>query len=107
MSKIMDPALEDYLSTASDEELADAAEFIHGLRKNRAALNARRLAAQLVKDDRVVFTGGKPKYLTGEAGTVIEKRGNKVLIQLDRPQGKFSDGRVLAPLTLIRKTGSL
>jgi hypothetical protein len=90
-----------YFDNATDEELIASAAYIQETRRHRAQMAARRTRSKLTTGTRVRFTGGKPKYLTGELGEVIELRGNKVLIQLDRPQGKFINGQVLAPLTLI------
>lgn len=91
-----------WIDEMSDTQLKAMGEYINAVHINRRKAKARKLAATLSEGTRVRFTGGKPKYLTGQLGTVVERRGTKALIRLDHgPQGKFRDGRVLAPLTLL------
>lgn len=91
-----------WIDEMNDKQLLAMAEYINTIRVQRRQALARKLAATLEEGTRVRFTGGKPRYLTGQLGTVIERKGSKALIRLDHgPQGKFRDGRVLAPLTLL------
>ena len=51
--------------------------------------------------DRVRYTSNtRPKYLAGEQGTIVQINRTKVVVQLDRPCGRFR-GRITTPVNLI------
>lgn len=61
---------------------------------------------QLKPGDRVVFTGGRPRYLIGHQATVVEIKQTYAGVRLDQPIGKFGTGVINTPMTLIKKVKS-
>ena len=52
----------------------------------------------LRKGDRVrINHSARPAYLHGEPGTVIDWAGDKIVIRLDEPVGRFINGEVRCP----------
>jgi hypothetical protein len=56
------------------------------------------LMATLRQGDRVLINhSARPQYLHGEPATVIGWAGDKVVVRLDQPIGKFVNGEVRCP----------
>lgn len=87
------------------DELNQLIDYIREtVKAKRSQANAKAKAA-LEVGDRVRLTGRyKPQYLQGLTGKVVEKLNTRVVVQLDRPVGKFTTGEVhtnAAGLTVI------
>ena len=56
------------------------------------------LLATLRRGDRVrINHSARPQYLHGEPGTVTARAGDKILVRLDQPIGRFANGEVRCP----------
>ncbi len=81
-----------------DGHLEDFAQAVNRrvnlLRSAREAI----IMATLRKGDRVrINHSARPAYLHGEPGTVIDWAGDKIVIRLDEPVGRFINGEVRCP----------
>jgi hypothetical protein len=98
----MEPTLGDYLEAISSgkaDGILDQLSYSISSRRKVIALTA---GHQLRPGDRVVFTGGRPRYLIGVEATVKQVKQSYVLVTLDSPVGKFHR-EINAPMSLIRK----
>jgi hypothetical protein len=86
-------------SELSDQELAIVADAAH---QRRIAL-ARQAAAELGVGDLVKLVRIKPKYMQGVYVTIVERQGNKFLVQLPGPIGKFQGTTLLVHETCVEK----
>lgn len=60
------------------------------------------LMATLRKGDRVrINRSARPQYVHGQPGTVIDWAGDKVVVRLDQPIGRFVNGEVRCPPGLL------
>jgi hypothetical protein len=63
-----------------------------------ATARSMRTLASLRVGDRVrINHSAKPNYLHGELGTVTGWAGQNVIVQLDRPVGRFASGELRCP----------
>jgi class 3 adenylate cyclase len=62
-----------------------------------AARSMRTLASLRVGDQVRINHSAKPNYLHGRAGTVTGWAGQNVVVQLDRPVGRFVTGELRCP----------
>ena len=85
------------------DALAEAvSRRIELLRAAREAI----LMATLRRGDRVrINHSARPQYLHGEPGTVIDWVGDKVVVRLDQPVGRFVNGEVRCPPAVLEPLG--
>jgi len=85
------------------DALAEAVSHrLHLLRAAREAV----LMATLRRGDRVMINhSARPQYLHGEPGTVIDWAGDKIVVRLDQPVGRFVNGEVRCPPTVLEPLG--
>ena len=81
-----------------DDELGVLGAVINQRVRLLATARSIRTLASLRVGDRVrVNHGAKPNYLHGEPGTVTGWAGQNVIVQLDRPVGRFAGGELRCP----------
>lgn len=91
-----------WLGDATDAQLEAVTRSINNIRNARRQIKANKVAMQLEIGTKVRFTGGRPQYLAGRTGRIVNFRQTKVLVKLDcGPIGKFRNGEVVTPLTLL------
>jgi hypothetical protein len=62
--------------------------------------------ATLRRGDRVrIKHSVRPQYLHGDPGTVINWAGDKVVVRLDQPVGRFVNGEVRCPPAVLEPLG--
>jgi len=83
----------------NDSELAG----INAAIKYFRASEARKMFNSLIPGDKVRFvTEARPAYLAGATGQVRELRRTKIVIDLDKPCGRYSRGIVTPPALVER-----
>lgn len=88
----------------SDAQYSGFVKALNQMKKADRQVKAARVLASLSKGDKVKILAGKPQYLAGKTGTIIEVRQTRVTIDLDcGPIGKFYNGRVITPASLLEK----
>ena len=81
-----------------DQELAVLGAVINERVRLLATARSMRTLASLRVGDRVrINHSAKPNYLHGQAGTVSGWAGQNVVVQLDRPVGRFTTGELRCP----------
>ena len=81
-----------------DEELAVLGAVINQRVRLLATARSMTTLASLRVGDRVrINHSAKPNYLHGRAGTVSGWAGRNVVVQLDRPVGRFTTGELRCP----------
>jgi hypothetical protein len=81
-----------------DEELGVLGAVINERVRLLATARSMRTLASLRVGDRVrINHSAKPNYLHGRAGTVSGWSGQNVIVQLDRPVGRFVTGELRCP----------
>jgi hypothetical protein len=81
-----------------DEELGVLGAVINERVRLLATARSMTTLASLRVGDRVrINHSAKPNYLNGQAGTVTGWAGQKVVVQLDRPVGRFTTGELRCP----------
>jgi hypothetical protein len=81
-----------------DQELAVLGAVINQRLRLLATARSMTTLASLRVGDRVrINHSAKPNYLNGQAGTVTGWAGQKVVVQLDRPVGRFTTGELRCP----------
>ena len=81
-----------------DDELGVLGAVINGRVQLLATAQLMRTLAGLRVGDRVrINHSAKPNYLHGELGTVTGWAGQNVIVQLDRPVGRFTSGELRCP----------
>ena len=81
-----------------DDELGVLGAVINERVQLLATARSMRTLASLRVGDRVrINHGAKPNYLHGERGTVTGWAGQNVIVQLDRPVGRFTSGELRCP----------
>jgi ribosomal protein L21E len=81
-----------------DEELGVLGAVINQRVRLLATARSMRTLASLRVGDRVQINhSAKPNYLHGRAGTVTGWAGQNVVVQLDRPVGRFVTGELRCP----------
>jgi hypothetical protein len=81
-----------------DEELGVLGAVINERVRLLATARSMRTLASLRVGDRVrINHSAKPNYLHGRAGTVSGWAGQNVIVQLDRPVGRFVTGELRCP----------
>jgi hypothetical protein len=92
------------LDEATEEEIARVSRYINALYKENARQKARQVRRTLDLNDKVQFTGGRPQYLQGLTGKIIQIGDTRAHVRLDRgPIRKFRSGVVIAPFSLLEK----
>lgn len=86
----------DLVDSMEAEELNELVDYIRVVFKTKRAQQNARANASLKVGDRVRLTGAyKPQYLRGLEGEVTSKRNTRIEVTLDRPVGKFWNGKVI------------
>jgi hypothetical protein len=81
-----------------DEELGVLGAVINERVRLLATARSVRTLASLRVGDRVrINHSAKPNYLHGRAGTVRGWAGQNVVVQLDQPVGRFTNGELRCP----------
>jgi hypothetical protein len=81
-----------------DEELGVLGAVMNERVQLLATAQSMRTLASLRVGDRVrINHSAKPNYLHGQAGTVSGWAGQNVIVQLDRPVGRFTTGELRCP----------
>src|SRR6266536_2611442 len=81
-----------------DDELGVLGAVINERVQLLATARSMRTLASLRVGDRVrINHSAKPNYLHGEPGTVTGWAGQNVIVQLDRPVGRFAGGELRCP----------
>ncbi|MCY0906321.1 hypothetical protein [Arthrobacter sp. H14-L1] len=99
----LDPAQIRYLLGAVvagvlDEHLATVSVAIAHRHQQLVRIEANRAAARIRLGDRVRINHAiRPLYLRGATGTVVDWIGQRAVVQLDRPAGRFSTGEIRCP----------
>lgn len=87
-----------------DDHLAELGREIAGRAYLRSVREALEVRAPFSIGDRVVVRAtARPRYLHGERGTVQCWLGSRVLVQLDRPIGRFLDRILRCPPGVLEK----
>jgi hypothetical protein len=90
---------------ALDDQLPTLAQAVAGRRAQIAAQRSLSMLATLGVGDRVRVTHtARPLYLHGATGTVTGWAGERVVVQLDYPVGRFTTGEVRCPPLALEKT---
>jgi hypothetical protein len=85
-----------------DEELGVLGAVINERVQLLATAQSMRTLASLPVGDRVPINhSAKPNYLHGQAGTVSGWAGQNVVVQLDRPVGRFTTGELRCPALVL------
>ena len=85
-----------------DDELAVLGAVINERVQLLATAQSMRTLASLRVGDRVrINHSAKPNYLHGQAGTVSGWAGQNVVVQLDRPVGRFTTGELRCPALVL------
>jgi hypothetical protein len=85
-----------------DEELGVLGAVINERVQLLATAQSMRTLASLRVGDRVrINHSAKPNYLHGQAGTVSGWAGQNVVVQLDRPVGRFTTGELRCPALVL------
>jgi hypothetical protein len=85
-----------------DDELAVLGAVINQRVRLLATARSMRTLASLRVGDRVrINHSAKPNYLHGRAGTVSGWAGQNVVVQLDRPVGRFVTGELRCPALVL------
>ena len=85
-----------------DEELGVLGAVINErVRLLATAQSTRTLASLRVGDRMRINHSAKPNYLHGRAGTVSGLAGQNVVVQLDRPVGRFTTGELRCPALVL------
>src|SRR5215203_6829601 len=85
-----------------DEELGVLGAVINERVRLLATAQSMRTLASLRVGDRVQINhSAKPNYLHGQAGTVSGWAGQNVVVQLDRPVGRFTTGELRCPALVL------
>lgn len=97
--------LVDSLNSLTDSQLRILNQTIVDTIRQRRKTEGRKIAATLAVGDKVrIKHGCKPLYLQGQIGEVEAFRTEKITVRLVRgPQGKFRDGRVICPPSMLEK----
>jgi len=81
-----------------DEELGVLGAVINQRVRLLATARSMRTLASLRVGDRVrINHSAKPNYLHGQPGTVTGWAGQNLVVQLDRPVGRFTTGELRCP----------
>jgi hypothetical protein len=89
-----------------DEELGVLGAVINERVRLLATARSMRTLASLRVGDRVrINHSAKPNYLHGRAGTVSGWAGQNVVVQLDRPVGRFTSGELRCPPLVLEPLG--
>lgn len=87
-----------------DAQYSGFVKALNQMKKADRQAKAAQVLASLSKGDRVKILAGKPQYLTGRTGTIVEVRQTRLTVELDcGPIGKFHNGRVITPASLLEK----
>lgn len=93
-----------------DEHLVAIADAVHARRELLHTVRSATAIAQLCVGDTVVFAGNvRPRYLAHELAVITELDEHRVTLRLERPVGRFRDGKLRCPPLALRKlarTGS-
>jgi hypothetical protein len=86
-----------------DDELAVLGAVINERLHLLATAQSMTTLASLRVGDRVrINHNAKPNYLHGQAGTVTGWAGQNVVVQLDRPVGRFTTGELRCPPLVLK-----
>lgn len=81
-----------------DEHLATLSTAIHERHRVLVRAEANRAAASIVIGERVRLNHSiRPLYLHGASGTVVDWAGQRAVVRLDEPIGRFTTGEVRCP----------
>lgn len=86
-----------------DSQLNTLGEITHARRQYLRTVETHEKRLDLKVGDRVRFIAKcRPRYLAFTEGKITGFRGDRALVVLDRPAGRFA-GEVRAPLSIIEK----
>ncbi len=81
-----------------DEHLATVSVAIAQRHQQLVRIESNRAAARIRLGDRVRINHAiRPLYLRGATGTVVDWVGQRAVVQLDCPAGRFSTGEIRCP----------
>ena len=97
----------DIVDRLDDEEFSQLIDYIRYKVKARRNEKSAKTLATLKVGDRVRIVGPtKPQYLAGMTGTIEKRRQTKLVVKLSAgPVGKFRDGKVICPASMLEKIG--
>jgi len=97
--------LDNHMAELTDDQIWLLMTQLDATRQARRKVAASKVRHQLnIGDPARFIIGCRPKYLQGQTGTIIEKRGTRALVKLDAgAMGKFRSGTVLTPYSLLEK----
>jgi len=94
----------DILTGRHDDEIDRIALAVNERRKRIRRQTAARNMAVLQVGDAVRIIGGRPQYIQGLTGKIVEKRQSKLIVQLhDGPIGKFRSGKIVCHAELLER----
>lgn len=96
------------VSAIIDGHLDGELESITNAIDTRSKVNASKRAAMLKVGDKIRFQSGRPKYLLGLYGTIVDKKQKNLVVKFDETdpngntqyRGKYT-GRVTCPPNLL------
>ena len=81
-----------------DEHLPALSTAIHERHRHLVRAEANQAAARIAIGDRVRLNHSiRPLYLHGATGTVVDWAGQRAVVRLDEPTGRFTTGEVRCP----------
>jgi hypothetical protein len=81
-----------------DEHLATVSTAIHDRHRQLLRAESHQAAARIDIGDRVRLNHTlRPLYLHGATGTVVDWAGQRAVVQLDTPTGRFTTGEIRCP----------
>jgi hypothetical protein len=75
----------------------DILPLINDVVSDRRKTIGRQLARSLTIGDRVRFTSIRPQYLIGSTAMVTGRKGAKLMVRLERAQGRFGTSEISVP----------
>jgi hypothetical protein len=95
------------IDSMTDDELNRLVDYIRAIYKTRKVQRNAKVRAELSIGSRVRIQGPtKPQYLANLTGTIESFSNTRVMVNLDcGPVGKYRDGKVLAPPSMLRVIG--
>lgn len=84
-----------------DSDLDALQAAITQRRRMARQANAAVTMASIDEGDTVRFKDIRPKYMIGKTGKVVGKRRTKLLVTLDKPEGRFSGGPITVPASCV------
>lgn len=92
----------DYIRTADAGDMELISQVVTRRKQAVSMMGARELANTVAIGDKLAIKNSKPKYLNGRVGIVKDTKGDKILLDMGGPIGKFR-GMIWVPLTCLER----